>query len=277
MEVVFGGISSLLYGVADFLGGEGAKRAPAAAIVFWAGVISFPLILIVALVTGGDTDPADLLLGAAAGVAGAFGLVSLFAGLSRGNAAAVAPTAAAVAAVLPVLVAVIDGERPSTLAWIGVAVAIPAIVLSSWVADPGEKQLAGAAGYGLAAGLGFGGFTAIIGFTDPESNLLPLITSRASTMLVVLVLTGVGVWKLVGFGSVPRHLVVGNAILDVSGNVALLLAVRAGSLALAAVAASFYPAVTVLLARLVNAEHLRTRQMFGLGLTILAMAAIAFG
>ena len=276
MEVILGGISSLLYGVADFLGGEGAKRAPAAAIVLWAGVISFPMILVVALVVGGDTGPVDLLLGAAAGIAGAVGLVSLFAGLSRGNAAAVAPTAAAVAAVLPVIVAVVGGERPSTLAWVGVAVAVPAIVLSSWVADPGETPR-GRFGYGLAAGLGFGGFTSIIGFTDPESNLLPLITSRAATMLAVLALTGLGVWKLIGFGSVPRRVVLGNAVLDVSGNVALLLAVRAGSLALAAVAASFYPAVTVLLARLVNAEHLRSRQIVGLLLTIVAMAAIALG
>ncbi len=274
--MVFGGISSLLYGVADFFGGEGAKRAPAASIVFWAGVISFPLILIVAWAVGGEASTADFLVGAAAGISGAFGLVSLFAGLSRGHTAAVAPTAAAMAAVLPVMVAVVGGERPTTLAWVGVAVALPAIVLSSWVADPGET-LRASVGYGLAAGLGFGGFTAIIRHTDPGSNLLPLITSRASTMLAVLLLTGIGVWRLVGLGSVPWPMVVANAVLDVTGNVALLLAVRAGSLALAAVAASFYPAVTVLLARLVNAEDLRRRQLFGLGLTLLAMTAISFG
>jgi drug/metabolite transporter (DMT)-like permease len=276
VEVVLGGISSLLYGFADFLGGEGAKRAPAAAIVLWAGVLSFPLILVVALIVGGEADIADYLLGAAAGMAGAVGLVSLFAGLGRGHAAAVAPTAAAVAAVLPVVVAVIEGERPSILAWAGVLVAVPAIVLSAWVADPGES-LRGSVGYGLAAGLGFGGFTAIIGLTDDASNLLPLITSRASTMAVVLVLTALGLWRLVGFGESPRILVAGNAILDVSGNVALLLAVRAGSLALAAVAASFYPAVTVLMARLVNGEHLRARQISGIALTVLAMSAIALG
>ncbi|HEU4915340.1 MAG TPA: hypothetical protein VFV13_02110 [Acidimicrobiia bacterium] len=274
MEVVLGGISSLLYGVADFLGGEGAKRAPAAAIVLWAGVLSFPLILVVALFVGGDARTSDYLLGGLAGIAGALGLVSLFAGLGRGRTAAVAPTAAAVAAVLPVMVAVIRGERPSLLAWVGVMVAIPAIVLSAWVADPGEN-LKGSVGYGLTAGLGFGGFTAIIGLTDPDSNLLPLITSRASTMLAVVMLTAFGVWRLVGFGSSPRLLVAGNAVLDVSGNVALLLAVRAGSLALAAVAASFYPAVTVLLARLVNGEHLRARQIAGIALTVLAMSAIA--
>jgi drug/metabolite transporter (DMT)-like permease len=276
VEVVLGGISSLLYGFADFLGGEGAKRATAAAVVLWAGVLSFPLILVVALIVGGEADIADYLLGAAAGMAGAVGLVSLFAGLGRGHAAAVAPTAAAVAAVLPVVVAVIEGERPSILAWAGVLVAVPAIVLSAWVADPGES-LRGSVGYGLAAGLGFGGFTAIIGHTDDASNLLPLITSRASTMAVVLVLTALGLWRLVGFGESPRILVAGNAILDVSGNVALLLAVRAGSLALAAVAASFYPAVTVLMARLVNGEHLRARQISGIALTVLAMSAIALG
>ena len=276
MEVILGGISSLLYGVADFLGGEGAKRAPAAAIVLWAGVISFPMILVVALVVGGDAGPADLLLGAAAGIAGAVGLVSLFAGLSRSNAAAVAPTAAAVAAVLPVIVAVIGGERPSTLAWVGVAVAVPAIVLSSWVADPGDTPR-GRFGYGLAAGLGFGGFTSIIGFTAPGVESAPAHHVAGSDHA-----GGSGAdrprrleARRIWLGPPARGL--GNAVLDVSGNVALLLAVRAGSLALAAVAASFYPAVTVLLARLVNAEHLRSRQIVGLVLTILAMAAIALG
>jgi drug/metabolite transporter (DMT)-like permease len=274
VEVILGGLSSILYGFADFFGGQGAKRAPAAAVVLWAGVLSFPLILAVALIIGGEADRSDYLLGAMAGTAGAVGLVSLFAGLGRGQAAAVAPTAAAVAAILPVVVAVIGGERPSLLAWVGVVIAIPAIVLSAWVADPGES-LRGSVGYGLVAGLGFGGFTALIGLTDPDSSLLPLISSRGSTMAVVLVLAAFGVWKLVGFGSSPRLLVAGNAVLDVSGNVALLLAVRAGSLALAAVAASFYPAVTVLLARLVNGEHLRARQFVGIGLTVMAMSVIA--
>lgn len=276
MEVVFGGISSLLYGAADFLGGEGARRAPAATIVFWAGVVSFPLIVAVAFLSGGEATSADYLLGALAGACGAMGLVFLFAGLGRGRAASVAPVAAAVAAVVPVVVAVIEGERPSAVAWLGVAVAVPAIVLCAWV---GERVPADHGGvlYGLVAGLGFGGFTSLIRFTGEESNLLPLVTSRASTMLVVLILSLLGVWRLTGFGETPRRIVAGNALLDVSGNVALLLAVRAGSLALAAVAASFYPAVTVIMARVVNSEHLLGRQVVGLVLTLLAMTAIALG
>jgi drug/metabolite transporter (DMT)-like permease len=244
--------------------------------VFWAGAISFPSILVVAFLVGGEATISDYLLGALAGSSGAVGLVFLFAGLGRGRAASVAPVAAAVAAVVPVVVAVIEGERPTVLAWLGVAVAVPAIALCAWVADTGEGERGGA-GYGVVAGLGFGGFTALIRFTGAESNLLPLVTSRAATMLVVLGLSGLGVWRLTRFGSTPGRIVFGNAILDVSGNVALLLAVRAGSLALAAVAASFYPAVTVIMARVVNSEHLLRRQVLGLVLTLLALTAIALG
>ncbi len=276
MEILLGGISALFYGVADFLGGEGAKRAPAASVVLWAGVISFPLLTALALMVGGEPVLGDFILGALAGVFGAFGLVALFAGLGLGRAAAVAPVSAALAAVIPVLVGVIDGERPSSLAWAGIAVGIPAIMLCSSVADTGGVK-AGGLFYGVAAGVGFGTFTALIRFTAPESNLLPLIASRGATMVLIIGIGVFGIWKVVGFGQVPKGSVATNGILDVTANVTLLLALRAGSLALAAVAAAFYPAVTVLMARVINAEHLRKRQIVGLVLTLGALAAIALG
>jgi drug/metabolite transporter (DMT)-like permease len=274
--VLFGGLTSIFYGVADFLGGEGAKRVPAASIVLWAGIFSFPVILIVALVVGGDASLRDYLIGAGAGVVGAFGLVMLFAGLGRGHAAAVAPVSAALAAVVPVVGSVLGGERPSTLTWIGVAVAVPAIVLCAWVADS-DAALGDGFLYGVAAGLGFGGFAVIIRFTSPGSNLLPLIASRGATMVIVLILIAAGVWKSVGYKLVPRPIVASSGLLDVAGNVTLLVALRSGSVAAAAVAASFYPVVTVALARFINAEHLRTRQFVGLGLALTAMTAIALG
>lgn len=276
MGVLLGGLTSLLYGAADFLGGEGAKRAPAAAIVLWSGVVSFPIIVLMALLNGGTATAADYGFGALAGTSGAIGLVILFAGLGKGHAAAVAPAAGAAAAALPVVVAILAGERPSTLAWIGVAVAVPAILLSSWVAESGDVPLGGV-WYGVISGLGFGGWTVIISQADEKAELLPLITSRAATMAVVLGLALLGVWRVVGWAQVPRAIVAGNGVLDVSANVTLLLGLHVGSLALVAVAASFYPAVTVLLARMVNHEHLRRRQMLGLVLTVVALAAIAFG
>jgi drug/metabolite transporter (DMT)-like permease len=276
LGVFLGGLSSVLYGVGDFLGGEGAKRVPAAAVVLWAGVVSFPLILIAALLVGGEATAADLLLGAAGGSAGAFGLVSLFTGLGRGQAAAVAPAAAAFSGVFPVGVATISGDVLGPLTWVGVVLAVPAILLCSWVADPGDVALGGV-WYGLAAGLGFGAYTVLIDLTSEGSGLLPLIPARGATMLAVALVGGLGLWRVVGPRSVPRSIVIGNGLLDVSGNVALLLGLRFGSLAPVAVAASFYPAVTVLMARIVNTEHLRGRQVVGLALTLAALAAVAIG
>jgi drug/metabolite transporter (DMT)-like permease len=276
VEVIFGGISSLLYGVADFLGGEGAKRVTAATVVLWAGLISFPILVVAALVVGGEATTGDFLIGAAAGLSGSVGLMMLFAGLSRARAAAVAPVAAAVGAIVPVVAAVLEGERPSELAWFGFAVAIPAVVLCAWAASPGESASGGVL-YGLVAGFGFGGFTVLIRLTSEQSNLLPLIGSRAATFLLPLVLAALGVWQVSGFRRIPQKLIVANALLDVSANVSLVVALRAGSLAVASVAASFYPAVTVVMARLVNAEHVRWQQGVGLALTIVAMTAIALG
>lgn len=276
MGILLGGLTSLLYGFGDFLGGEGAKRAPAAAIVFWAGVVSFPLVSAVALINGGLASGEDFAIGAAAGTAGALGLVFLFAGLGKGHAAAVAPAAGAVAGILPVVVAVAAGERPSTLAWLGVGLAIPAILLSSWVADPGDLPWGGV-GFGVVAGLGFGGYAVIIDRTSAASELLPLISARAATMVVVLVVALLGMWKVTGFGQVPRGIVFGNGVLDVAGNVTLLAGLRVGSLALVAVSSSLYPVVTVVMARVVNHEHLRGRQVAGIVMTLVALAAIALG
>jgi len=273
---LLGALSSVLYGLGDFLGGEGAKRVSAATVVIWAGVVSFPLIVLVALAMGGDASSSDLWFGAAGGVAGAVGLVTLFAGLGRGQAAAVAPAAAAFSGIFPVVVAVFSGDEIVGLTWLGVGIAIPAIVLCSWVADPGEVPLGGV-WYGLVAGLGFGTYTVLLDLTGSSSELLPLIPARAATMLTVGAISLAGMWRVSGFSTIPKGIVIGNGLLDVSGNMALLLALRAGTLAPVAVAASFYPAVTVLMARLVNAEHLRMRQIVGVALTLCALTAIALG
>ena len=177
---------------------------------------------------------------------------------------------------VPVALALEFGDTVSALTWVGVVLAIPAIVLCSWVADRGEVALGGV-WYGLAAGLGFGTYTVLIDRTSEASNLLPLISSRAATIVVVGLVAIIGVWRVSGWSALPTRIVFSNGLLDVTGNVVLLLALRTGSLAPVAVAASFYPAVTVLMARLVNSEHLRGRQIVGLVLTLVALTAIALG
>ena len=276
MGVLFGGLASLIYGFGDFLGGEGAKRVSSATVVLWAGSISLPLLTIVAAIVGGEAGPGDYLLGAAAGSLGSVGLVFLFAGLGRGHAAAVAPAAAVTSGAFPLLFAVARGETLGPVEWLGVVLAAPAIILCSWVSDRGDVPLGGV-WYGLIAGVGFGGYNIVIQQTSEASAFLPLISARAATVGVVAVSSLLGMWRVTGWGTAPKRIVVGNAVLDAAGNVAILLGLRLGTLARVSIAAAFYPVVTVVLARLVNSEHLRARQIAGLALSIVALAAIALG
>lgn len=96
-------------------------------------------------------------------------------------------------------------------------------------------------------------------------------------MLVVAGVALGGVWSVTGPRKVPARLVAGNGILDVAGNIALLAGLRAGSMALVAMDGSFFPAVTVALARIVNGQQLLRRQVVGIALTLAALAAIALG
>ncbi len=276
MGVLLGGLTSLLYGIGDFVGGEATKRAPAPANVLVAGMIALPLVSIAAVVVGGQASAGDWVAGGVAGGLGAIGLVMLFAGLARGKAAAVAPAAAATGAVLPVLAGVVLGERPTVVAWIGVAIAIPAIILCSWVGGP-RSVSGGGLVYGATAGVLFGTYTVIISRTGENSELLPLIPARGAMVLTMLALALGGVWQLSSVGGIHKGYVAAHGVLDISGNVTLLLALRSGSLVLVSIAASAYPAVTVALARLVNGETLRRRQVAGVVMTLVALGLIASG
>ncbi len=273
MDVLLGGVTSILYGVADFLGGEAAKKVTAATVVVWAGILSIPLLILGSLLIGGDPEIRDYAIGVAAGFSGAFGLVMLFAGLASGRAAVVAPLSAALGAMVPVVVSVIAGDRLPASRWVGIAIAIPAIAMSAWVDDDGGSVRKGIF-YGSVSGAGFGGYASIIRLTDPESGMYPLVSARSGLILLVAVVSALGIWRVHSFAVAPRSVILANSVLDATANITLLLALRAGSLAKAAVAASFYPAVTVMLAARINGEHLLLRQRFGIVMTLVSLVLI---
>ena len=96
-------------------------------------------------------------------------------------------------------------------------------------------------------------------------------------MLVVVLIAVLGLWSVTSFRRVPTLIVVGSGLFDVGANAALLIGLRLGSLALVSVASSLFPAVTVVMARVVNKEFLHPRQVLGLVMTLVAIAAIAVG
>ena len=222
----------------------------------------------------GRPGGADLAAGALASSFGLAGLVLLYNGLARGRAAVVAPAAAVLGAALPVVVGAGGGDAPGTMGWLGVGVALPAIYLVSAV--EGRPRSGAGLGYGIGAGLLFGGYFVALAGAGEAAGLWPLVASR-SLSVSILLLVGLSTargWLQPPTGRVGRA-VVGVGVLDLVGNIGYLLAAYLAPLAVVAVVASLYPAVTVLIARIVQREHLGGRQLAGLSLAVVAVGLLS--
>src|SRR3546814_4925446 len=99
----------------------------------------------------------------------------------------VAPTTALLASSVPVLAGVVDGERPSPLVVLGMAIALFAVALVS-AEDGGERwRLADSRAFLLAlgAGLGFGLFFVALSTTSDDSGVWPLVTARMASVSAI--------------------------------------------------------------------------------------------
>jgi drug/metabolite transporter (DMT)-like permease len=267
--------SALSFGAADFSGGLASRRAPATAVVFYSQILGLLLALVLAPVVGsGVVTREDLLFGALAGIAGAFGLFFLYRGLATGLVAIVSPTAAMVGTVVPVVFGLVAGERLALSDWLGIAVALPAILLLSWEPpgdDGSRREIGRSLAVGTLAGVGFGLFFILIAETSETSGLWPLAAARVGsiTLLFFLALLRSSLPK------VPREswISVGAAgALDMAANVFFLLAARSGLLTVSVVITSLYPGPTVILAALYFRERLRPFRISGL---LLALGSVA--
>jgi len=271
--------SAIAYGVSDFVGGMLAKRVSAWSVAVVAQCVSTATITVLALATGGDPTRGDLAWGLLAGLGNGTGGVFLYRGLASGRMAVVAPLSAVGAALLPVVVGVVAGERPSTLTWLGVACAFPAIWLVSRVTEserqPAEPRSSGVVD-GLLAGLGFGLLFAALGQVPESAGLQPLAVTQATSVIAII-----GLATLMRQPWLPRErYALRAAYIGALGALAttlFLLATQAGLLSVASVLSSLYPAVTVLLAVTLLREHIHRPQAVGLGLALAAVVLVAAG
>src|SRR4051812_33886746 len=124
--------SAILYGAADFTGGLTTRRAGTIPVVVLSQASGLLLLaFILPLLPHASPSRADLVWGAAAGLAGGIGVALLYRALAVGVMAVVAPTTAVCAVTIPVLVSVLLGERPVPLAVVGIVLGIVSIVLVS--------------------------------------------------------------------------------------------------------------------------------------------------
>ena len=272
--------SSALFGAGDFLGGMASRRTHVFVVVAASHVESLALILGVTPFMADAVTLRDLGIGAAAGLSGVVGIGCLYHCLGRGPMAAIAPVTAVTNAAVPALWGVCFGERLGVLQMGGVLLGLASIVLVSRTPDSGTDRTpitAGLLGEALLAGAGFGGFFILMDMTAEATTPWPLVSARVVSAGLALALLA-----RVGRSPIPRRdeagaAIVGAGVLDMTANLAMVVAVHKGMLSLVAVLSSLYPASTVLLARYVLHERMARIQVVGLVVALGAIAAIVTG
>ena len=214
-------------------------------------------------------------------LAGLVGIAALYRAIAIGVVSIAAPISAT-GAVIPVAVGALRGETTSGWQEIGMVLAILGVVLAAWTAgDPmhtsaTSHQGRAGTGFALLAAAGFGGFFVLLHDASTYSVVWAAFVQRLTSVSVLLVASLVVRPSLaVGWRRTPQLLAIG--VLDQGANLLYGFASTVGLVSLAAVLASLFPVVTVVLARAILHERLSRTQQTGVACALAGVALIAGG
>jgi drug/metabolite transporter (DMT)-like permease len=279
MAILLAALCAVNYGLADYCGGRASRSAASAIVTMLGQAISLVLVVGGVIMIGTPLASAhDMWWGAAGGAAGGLALCAFYSALSRGAMAVVAPTTAVVSAVLPVIVGLCMGERPSGLALFGIVIACVAVALVSGAIGGEHHQHTRPSTVVLAAaaGVGFGFIFIAFARTADDSGLWPLVAARAASLPVIAIVVGA---TRPGRGALRSviWLVVASGVLDMAANFFYLEASHRGLLSIVAVISSMYPVTTVCLAFGLDHERVNRTQAVGLAFAATALALVSLG
>jgi drug/metabolite transporter (DMT)-like permease len=269
--------SSAAWGLADFSGGMVSRRLPTIAVTVSSQSVGFVALLIVLAARGGGLDGRSFWLGLLAGVGGGTGLAAFYKALSLGTMSIVSPVVAC-GALVPFVISLATGERPSTIALVGAGVALVGAVLASLEERrSGVPERARAIALALIAAGALGLFVYFLGLGSREGDALTTLVGARVGSLSFLLLLALGRRAPLRLGARSLAAVGAVGLCDVAANALFALASGHGLLAIVSVLGSLYPVMTVLLAHIVLGERLTPLQIAGVGIALAGVAAVSAG
>ncbi len=275
--------SSLLWGTADYLAGNLSKKYRSIAVTgvsqFFGLIFGF-LAIVTTLIFGREFISPNLsfsgyfLPGVIAGISGFIGLLAFYSGLATGRMGVVSPIAS-LAAVIPLTVAFIEGERPTTLQSLGLLVALTGAFLASGPEIKGGLPIRPLI-FAVIAALGFGGALTFIAIGARVDSLHTMTTMRLASV-TICVFIALRAKSIGGFtkSDIPTLLFVGIA--DFLANFLLGIATTKGLVSVAMVLGSLFPIVTSILAFKFLGERLHRIQYLGITFAVAGVAFISVG
>lgn len=300
---VYSVIAVFLWGSADFAGGLGSRRANAFVLTAFSHACAFALMLVIALSQhGAFPDRASIVWALIAGAVGGFSLALFYSALASGQMGLTAPIAALLGAAIPTMVDIAREGAPSRWTIGGFALALLALWLITRPEPAGEESLekdssgegptrtelsrtesskeespGRPAGVGLAAlaGVGFAGFYLCIHQASGSPSWIAAISRIGSFTTTSIAVLATRAPLTLDRPRVTLGMLAG--FLDISASALFIFASQHGRLDEAVVITSLYPAMTVLLARLVLKEHFSRWKFVGLLAALAAVPMIAVG
>lgn len=279
--------ASVFWGASDFLGGLATRKTHVVLVVALAHSLSLGLLLLIALATHTPAPPERFaLFGLCAGTFGGLALILYYQALSLGEMGLTTALTGLLTALVPVVFSFVTQGSPKSSQIAGFVLAAAAIGLIAYA--PVGKPRPLALGLATLAGLGFGVFLVVLQIGIRGGILWQLIYSRVASATLaggaviwiqLRARQDAGIWRQQA-GEHSRQQgffwVAGSAgVLEAAGSLLYMGAAHEGRLDVAAVLASLYPVVTILLAAWFLKEKTTSSQALGMAMALGAVVLVS--
>lgn len=269
-------LASLSWGVGDFMGGLKSRVMPALVVMGVSQPFGLVAAAIAVAIRGTAPPGPEVAWAALAAVFGTAGLIGFYRGMAAGAISVVVPLAA-VASAIPVIWGLTQGDKVSFLQEVGFVAALGGGLMASLERGGARPAFARGTGWALVALVGFGCYYIPLHASAAHDWLWPSLIFRCTSVTMVWTLLLATRQRVTG---TRPHLLALAAIglLDTGGNALFAAASSShGLLSVVSVLASLYPAVTVLLARIVLRERVQRTQELGVLVTLAGVVLISTG
>jgi drug/metabolite transporter (DMT)-like permease len=275
MASVLALLSSLVWGTADFLGGLLTKRRSAVAVIGGSQAFGLVAAVIVAIALSKFWFNEEVVkFGVLAGLFGMVALMAYYQALSTGQMGVVAPIGS-LGVVVPLVYGYLDGEQPTSIQNIGIAIALIGVVLASGPEFSGGSKPAPILLAFLAAAMF--GFVILWMAEGGQVNAPATVVMMRVAQVSVMASVALAFRSLGGLKREDIPLLAATGSLDAVANVFFTTAASIGLIAIVSVLGSLFPIATGLLAWLILKERLLPIQYVGILVTMAGVAAITSG
>jgi drug/metabolite transporter (DMT)-like permease len=288
LTVTLGLLGALLYGAADFVGGYATKRLHALVVTGFVALTGLIVMGVISLAMSDQWSLESAIYGGISGVTGLAAIGLLYACLARGPMSILSPTTAILSALVPMTWGFAMGEQLSPWAYPALALALIAVVLVGIVPDDNAaRPTLTALLMAIGSGVLIGAFYIFIDLAPDDSGITSLVANRMVQTVLVLAILVVflplrgtkALVKDVDSGGLRwKRLVwvmVAGGVFDALANVAVLVGLRVGEIAVVSVLTALYPAGTIALASVLLHERIQKVQWVGLVLALVASGMLA--